>query len=141
MVPLQTLTQLSTACIVLSGVSLLLGWGFIRRKRVDLHRSAMLLASGFAALFLVFYVARWTIYGSKAFPGTGAWKVFYFANLLPHIILAMLLAPLVIRLLDLALRRRDYPAHRRLARFVLPLWLYVSASGWLIYYLLYVKAY
>lgn len=141
MISLQALTMLSTGCIVASGVSLLLGWYFIRGRQIARHRSAMLLASGFAALFLVFYVARWAIYGSKAFPGAGAWKAFYFANLVPHIVLAMLLAPLVVRLLDLALRRRDYAAHRRLARWVLPMWLYVSASGWLIYYLLYVKVY
>ncbi len=141
MISLQNLTVASTSCIVLSGISLLIGWYFIRRKRIDAHRTAMLLASSFAALFLVFYVTRWALYGSKPFPGDGGWKVFYFANLVPHIILAMVLAPLVIRLLDLALRRRDYPSHRRLARYVLPMWLYVSASGWLIYYLLYVKQY
>lgn len=141
MISLQNLTIASTSCIVLSGISLLIGWYFIRRKRIDAHRTAMLLASSFAALFLVFYVTRWALYGSKPFPGDGGWKVFYFANLVPHIILAMVLAPLVIRLLDLALRRRDYPSHRRLARYVLPMWLYVSASGWLIYYLLYVKQY
>lgn len=141
MISLEVLTQLSTGSIVLSGVSLLLGWYFIRHKRVHRHRTAMLAASSFAGVFLVFYVTRWAIYGSKAFPGAGAWKAFYFANLVPHIILAMVLAPLVIRLLDLALRQRNYAAHRRLARYVLPMWLYVSASGWLIYYLLYVKAY
>ena len=141
MISLAALTLLSTGCIVLSGISLLVGWYFIRAKRVRRHRSAMLLASSFAGLFLVFYVARWSLYGSKAFPGAGGWKLFYFANLVPHIIFAMLLAPLVIRLLDLALRRRDYASHRRLARYVLPMWLYVSGSGWLIYYLLYLKAY
>lgn len=141
MISLQNLTVASTSCIVLSGISLLIGWYFIRRKRIEAHRTAMLSASSFAALFLVFYVTRWALYGSKPFPGDGGWKVFYFANLIPHIILAMVLAPLVIRLLDLALRRRDYPSHRRLARYVLPMWLYVSASGWLIYYLLYVKQY
>ncbi len=141
MISLEVLTQLSTGCICLSGISLLFGWYFIRGKQVSRHRTAMLMASSFAGAFLVFYVTRWAMYGSKAFPGSGAWKTFYFANLVPHIIFAMLLAPLVIRLLDLALRQRDYVSHRRLARYVLPMWLYVSASGWLIYYLLYVKAY
>ncbi len=138
---LQTLTVLSTACIVVSGLSLLVGWYFIRNKQIDRHRSAMLSASTFAGLFLVFYVTRWAMYGSKPFPGEGAWRTFYFVNLVPHIILAMVLAPLVVRLLYLALRKRDYVAHRKLARYVLPMWLYVSASGWLIYYLLYVRVY
>ncbi len=141
MISLQSLTILSTSCIVLSGLSLLLGWYFIRGKQIDRHKAAMLTASSFAALFLVFYVTRWSIYGSKAFPGAGGWKTFYLINLVPHIIFAMILAPLVLRLLHLALRKRDYVAHRNLARYVLPMWLYVSASGWLIYYLLYVKTY
>ena len=101
----------------------------------------MLTAATFAALFLVFYVTRWSMYGSKSFPGGGGWKLFYFANLVPHILLAAALAPMVIRLIYLALAKRDYVAHRRLARITLPIWLYVAASGWLIYYLLYVKSY
>jgi putative membrane protein len=101
----------------------------------------MLTATTFAALFLVFYVTRWATFGSKPFPGQGGWRAVYFGTLVPHIILAMVLGPLVIRLLVLALRRRDYPAHRRLARVTLPIWLFVAASGWWIYYLLYVKAY
>ena len=101
----------------------------------------MLTATAFAALFLVFYVTRWSLYGSKLFAGTGAWRVVYFTNLVPHILLAIVLAPLVLRLIYLALRKRDFVAHRRLARITLPIWLYVAASGWLIYYLLYVKTY
>jgi putative membrane protein len=139
---LQTLTILSTACIVLSGISLLLGWYFIRGRRDRVrHRNTMLTATAMAALFLVFYVLRWSLYGSKPFPGTGAWRTVYFTTLVPHIILAIVLAPLVVRLLQLALRRQDFVAHRRLARVTLPVWLFVAASGWWIYYLLYVKAY
>jgi putative membrane protein len=139
---LQTLTMLSTACIVLSGVSLLVGWYFIRARRDRIrHRNAMLSATAMAGLFLVFYVTRWSLHGSKPFPGHGGWRLFYFANLLPHILLAMALGPMAMRLIYLALRRRDYPAHRRLARVTLPVWLYVAGSGWLIYYLLYVKTY
>lgn len=139
---LRFLTLLSTACIVLSGASLLVGWYFIRARRDrTLHRNAMLTATSFAGLFLVFYVTRWSLYGSKPFEGTGAWRTFYFVNLVPHIILAMALGPLALRLIQLALRKRDYVAHRRLARITLPIWLYVAGSGWLIYYLLYVKTY
>ena len=139
---LEALTRLSTACIVLSGGCLLLGWYFIAwRKEIVRHRNSMLTAAGFAALFLVSYVTRWSTYGSKPFPGQGGWKLFYFANLVPHILFATALAPLVIRLIHLALGKRDYMAHRRLARVTLPIWLYVAVSGWLIYYLLYGKAY
>jgi putative membrane protein len=139
---LRFLTLLSTACILLSGASLLVGWYFIRARRDRIsHRNAMLTATSFAGLFLVFYVTRWSLYGSKPFEGTGAWRTFYFVNLVPHIILAMALGPLALRLIQLALRKRDYVAHRRLARITLPIWLYVAGSGWLIYYLLYVKTY
>ena len=135
---LEALTLVSTLCILASGVSLLIGWYSIRGRRDQrLHRNFMLAATGFAALFLVAYVSRWVLFGSKLFPGQGWWRVFYFANLVPHVVLAMIVGPLAARLIHLALWRRDFIAHRRLARITLPIWLYVAASGWLIYYLLY----
>jgi putative membrane protein len=138
----ETLTALSTSCIVCSGGSLLLGWYFIRARRdMILHRNTMLTATVFAGLFLVAYVTRWSLYGSKPFPGAGVWRTVYLANLVPHIILAMLVGPLAARLIYLALRKRDYQRHRRLARITLPIWLYVAASGWLIYFLLYRMTY
>jgi putative membrane protein len=138
---LQTLTQMSTACIVLSGASLLLGWYFIRwRKDMVRHRNAMLAATTFAGLFLVVYVTRWSVFGSKPFAGTPGWRVVYLATLVPHVILAIAVGPLAARLIYLALRKRDFAAHRRLARITLPIWLFVAASGWLIYYLVYHKS-
>ncbi len=139
---LETLTLISTTCIVLSGASLLLGWYFIRwRRDMTLHRNTMLTATAFAGLFLVFYVTRWSLYGSKPFAGTGLWRTVYFVNLVPHIILAIAVGPLALRLIYLALAKRDYRSHARLARITLPIWLYVAASGWLIYYLLYGMTY
>jgi putative membrane protein len=138
----EALTTLSTASIVLSGASLLLGWYFIRwRRSVPLHRNTMLCAASLAALFLVFYVTRWSMYGSKPFEGEGVWRLIYLATLLPHIVLAMALGPMVVRLIHLAAWKRDYPAHRHLARFTLPVWLYVAASGWFVFYLLYGRTY
>jgi putative membrane protein len=141
-VSLESLTLLSTSSIVLSGASLLLGWYFIRvRRAIVPHRNSMLTAATLAGIFLVFYVTRWSLYGSKPFDGTGGWRWVYFLTLIPHIILAIALVPLALRLLYLALGKRDFVAHRRLARVTLPVWLYVAASGWLVYYLLYVKTY
>jgi putative membrane protein len=135
---LETLTLISTTCIVLSGLSLLVGWYFIRwRKNLVLHRNTMLMATIFAALFLVAYVTRWAVFGSKPFEGEGGWRLFYFANLVPHVILAITVGPLALYLIYLALRKRNFRQHRRIARITLPIWLYVAASGWLIYYLLY----
>lgn len=134
---LETLTLVSTSCIVGSGAALLLGWYYIRRKRIVAHRNTMLSATVLAALFLVAYVSRWALYGSKSFEGTGVWKALYLAVLLPHIVLAIAVGPMALRLIWLALKRRDFARHRRLARITLPVWLFVAASGWLVYYMLY----
>jgi putative membrane protein len=137
-VSLEQLTAVSTTCIVLSGLSLLVGWWCISaRDDVTGHRNAMLAATSFAGLFLVFYVTRWALHGSKPFGGTGWLRVLYFSNLVPHVILAMVLAPLAVRLIWLALAQGDFVRHRRLARVTLPIWLYVAASGWLVYWMLY----
>ena len=138
MISQANLTAFTTTCITLSGLSVLAGWYLIRvRHSVDAHRRTMLAATVFAAVFLVGYVTRWSMYGSKPFDGTGIWRAVYVGTLLPHVLLAIVLGPLVLRLLWLALRKRDFLAHRRLARITLPIWLYVAASGWLIYYMLY----
>jgi putative membrane protein len=133
----QQLTLISTSCIVLSGLSLLWGWITIRRQQVRSHKIAMLAATAFAGLFLIAYVSRWSLYGSKPFGGEGAWRTFYLVNLIPHILFAMVVGPLAIRQIYLALGKRDFPRHRRLGRILVPIWLYVAASGWLIYFLLY----
>jgi len=139
---LRTLTVASTTCIVLSGLSLLVGWYLIRFRRDRVrHRAAMLTATAFAAAFLVFYVTRWSLYGSKPFEGAGGWRALYLATLLPHIVLAIAVGPMALRLIQLAQFRGDFAAHRRLGRVAVPIWLYVAASGWLIYYLLYVHRY
>lgn len=139
---LETLTTISTTCIVLSGVSLLLGWYLIRVRRDRArHRLAMLSATALAGLFLVFYVTRWWLYGSKPFAGEGGWRVLYLAILAPHVVLAIAVGPLALRLIQLAQWRGDFAAHRRLGRVTVPIWLFVAASGWAIYYLLYVHTF
>lgn len=136
-VSLETLTLLSTSCIVGSGVALLIGWALIRRGHITAHRNSMLTATSLAGLFLVLYVTRWSLHGSKPFEGTGGWRVLYLSILVPHVVLAMAVAPMALRLIWLALRKRDFQRHRRLARWTLPIWLFVAASGWAVYYLLY----
>ena len=135
---LELLTRLSTTAIVLSGLSLLIGWYFIKRRHdIDRHRWSMLAATGFAGAFLVLYVTRWALYGSKAFEGEGLWRLVYFTTLIPHVLLAMAVGPLAAYLIYLALGRKDYRKHRRWARVTLPVWLFVAASGWAIYWMLY----
>jgi putative membrane protein len=132
-----TLTAFSSSFIVASGVALLVGWYFVRHRRVTAHKRSMLTATAFAGLFLVAYVTRWAIYGSKPFEGTGPWRAVYLGILVPHVLLAIAVGPLALYLIHLALNRRDFATHRRVARVTLPLWLFVSASGWAIYWLLY----
>ncbi len=136
---LAALSTLSATFILLSGACLVAGWVAIRfRKNRVLHRNCMLGATTLAVLFLVTYIWRWSVFGSKSFEGQGVWRTIYFSILLPHIVLAITVGPLAARLIYLAGFKKDLPAHRRLAHIVLPIWLFVVSSGWFIYYLLYV---
>ena len=129
----------NTSLIVVSGMFLVLGLFFIRRKQVAPHRASMLTATTFAALFLVVYVARYVLYAPKHFEGEGAIRAFYFVVLGSHMILAVLQVPLVLYTLRLALRG-EWPRHRRFARITAPIWLYVVVTGWIVYGLLYMRS-
>jgi putative membrane protein len=96
----------------------------------------MLTASVFAALFLVVYVARYLILGSKIYPGEGFIRVIYFAILIPHTLIAIAVAPLAFVTLRRALAGR-FRQHRRIARVTLPLWVWTALSGWVVYMMLY----
>lgn len=119
-----------------SAVALFTGFYFIRRKVVDRHRRAMLTAVGASALFLVFYVTRVALTGTHDFAGQGVARAVYLTILVSHMILAVVVLPFVLRLLYLA-RKERFVEHKRLARFVFPVWAYVSVTGLLVYILLY----
>ncbi len=119
-----------------STVCLILGYGFIKRKKTLLHRRAMLGAVTASSFFLVLYVLRYSLTGTHRFAGEGLAKSVYLALLFSHMILAVVAVPLVLGLLYLALKSR-FQTHARLARWVFPIWFYVSVSGLLVYFLLY----
>jgi len=119
-----------------SALALATGWLFIRRRKARLHRCAMLTALAASALFLVFYLTRVAFTGTHEFAGEGAAKVVYLAILLSHMVLAVAVVPLVLRLLWLV-RSRRFHDHARLARWTFPIWAYVSVTGLLVYVLLY----
>ena len=119
-----------------SATALFTGFYFIRRKVVDSHRRAMLTAVGASALFLVFYVTRVLLTGTHEFAGEGMARVAYLTILFTHMILAVLVLPFILRLLWLA-RAERFDEHRQLARFVFPVWAYVSVTGLVVYILLY----
>ena len=100
------------------------------------HRAAMLGALAVSAAFLTSYVVYHAHAGSRPFQGTGPIRAVYFTILITHVVLAAAIVPMVIVTLARALRER-FHRHARLARLTLPLWLYVSVTGVLVYLMLY----
>ena len=120
----------------LSGVLLVLGYQAIRAGARERHRRLMIGAVTVSAVFLASYLLRVALTGTHRFPGEGALRWLYMAILLSHTALAAVVAPMALRTLFLGARNRT-TEHRRLARVTLPIWLYVSATGVLVYMLLY----
>lgn len=126
-----------TAALNLCALALTLaGFTLIRRGRPRLHRALMLAAVGASALFLAAYVAHHLVNPIFAFHGSAAARPWYYALLVSHVALAAVAAPLVGMTLARALAGRFKP-HRALARWTLPVWLYVSVTGVAVYALLY----
>ncbi len=112
------------------------GYYWIRRGAVERHRACMLGACGASAAFLVSYlIYHWQV-GSVPFTGQGWIRPVYFSILISHIVLAVAIVPLVILTLVRAMRG-TFERHRRLARWTWPLWMYVSVTGAVIYWMLY----
>lgn len=120
-----------TAAVLLS-----LGFLFIRQRRIARHRACMLGAFGVSVGFLVTYIVHHLQVGSVPYRGHGAWRALYFAILIPHVMLAAAVVPLAVTTITRALRGR-FVQHKRIARWTLPIWLYVSVSGVLVYLMLY----
>ncbi|MET0410324.1 MAG: DUF420 domain-containing protein [Polyangiaceae bacterium] len=134
-----TPSPLATLNVVLNGsagVALVAGYLAIRSRRIELHRRCMLTAFGLSSLFLVSYLIHHARVGSVPFGGSGLIRTIYLSILFPHIVLAALIVPLALFTIYRGWTGK-YAAHRRIARWTLPLWLYVSLSGVAIYYLLY----
>ena len=136
MTPYLYLPAVNATLNATSAVLLLLGYRAIRRREIDRHRKFMLAAAGTSAVFLVCYLVYHAQVGSVRFTGRGPVRTLYFAILISHTILAVVIVPLVLRTLYLGLKRRD-AKHRRLARWTFPLWVYVSVTGVVIYAMLY----
>lgn len=133
---IASLPTLNASLNALASVFLVAGYVMIRSRRIDAHRRCMLSALGTSALFLISYVIYHANAGSVPFKGTGAVRVVYFAVLIPHIILAAAILPLALITTARGLRG-DYTRHVRIARWTLPIWLYVSVTGVIVYLMLY----
>jgi uncharacterized membrane protein YozB (DUF420 family) len=119
-----------------SGFLLIMCYIFIRQKKVNLHKTCMLGAFSASILFLISYLTYHYFAGSKAFLGEGWIRVFYFGILISHIVLAAVIVPLAIVTLIWALKG-SFERHQSIARWTLPVWLYVSATGVIVYLMLY----
>jgi uncharacterized membrane protein YozB (DUF420 family) len=123
----------------LNGSSFLLltsGYFFIRRKNIKAHRNCQIAALSASGLFLISYVVYHAHHGVTRFTGQGIARPIYFTILTTHTFLAALIVPLVVITVRRA-RRGDFLRHRGIARWTLPLWLYVSITGVIVYLMLY----
>jgi putative membrane protein len=130
------LPTLNAALNTFSAALLCAGYLFIRRKNIRAHRACMLAAFACSTLFLISYLIYHYQVGSVPYKGQGWIRTVYFLILISHTILATSVAPLALITLVRALREK-FPQHRRIARWTLPIWLYVSVTGVIVYLMLY----
>ena len=119
-----------------SAILLICGFYFIRRKNIPAHKACMLGALATSILFLICYLTYHYVHGVTRFPGHGLIRTFYLGLLASHTILAVVIVPLVLTTLYRAWRQ-SFDRHRRIARWTLPLWIYVSVTGVVVYWMLY----
>ncbi len=119
----------------LSATALLIGYSFIRARRITAHRASMMTAFGFSTLFLVSYILHHALHGDVRYPLHAAWRSIYLPLLASHILLAIVALPLVLVTFFFSLSGR-IPQHRKVARWTFPLWLYVSVTGVITYVML-----
>ena len=112
----------------LSAVALLIGYTFIRARRIPAHRAAMMTAFAFSTLFLVSYILHHALHGDVRYPAHAALRSIYLPLLASHILLAVVALPLILVTFFFSLTGR-IPQHRKVARWTFPLWLYVSITG------------
>jgi putative membrane protein len=118
-----------------SAVFLVLAYRAIRRRDVLTHVRRVLVSLGASTLFLVSYIAYHSVHGDTPFTGRGIVRPIYFFVLVTHVVLSAVVLPLIFFTLFLSLSGR-FPKHKAIARYTLPIWLYVSVTGVLVYLLL-----
>jgi putative membrane protein len=135
-VSVTDLPALNASLNAISTVLLVTGYVFIRRREREKHRACMIAALVTSALFLTSYVIYHAQVGSVPFKGTGWIRTLYVVVLVPHVILAAAIVPPILITASRGLSAK-YDKHRRIARWTLPLWLYVSVTGVIVYRMLY----
>lgn len=134
--PISFLPAVNAALNATSALLLAVGYLFIRKKKITAHKVCMVSALGTSTLFLISYLTYHYHVGSIRFAGRGGIRILYFAILISHTILAAAIPPLALITVSRALRGR-FDRHVRIARWTLPIWLYVSVTGVIVYLMLY----
>ena len=130
------LPALNASLNALAAMCLVAGYVQIRRGNRDAHRYAMVAALAFSAAFLGSYLVYHYHVGSRPFTGEGVIRAVYFAILITHVVLAIVIVPMVLVTVSRALTAK-FDKHRRIARWTWPLWMYVSVTGVIVYLMLY----
>ena len=131
------LPYFNEACIVLSALSMAVGWGFIRRKKIELHKRFMLIGVTLAALFFISYVLKTILVGDTSFGGPQGVRGFYYAFLQTHSILASIVPILGIFTLVYAYKR-NFRLHRRFGPWTAGIWFVTAATGLVVFVMLYI---
>ena len=130
------LPEINASLNGLSGLFLIVGYVLIRQRKITAHKSCMLTAFVLSSLFLITYLIHHYQVGSVPFEGQGWLRVLYFSLLIPHVVLAAVVVPLALTTIHKGWTSR-FDKHVRIARWTLPIWLFVSVSGVLVYVMLY----
>lgn len=133
---MDILPAINATLNAISAIALTTGYVFIKQRNFAAHRSCMLIAFSVSIAFLICYLVYHAFHGSTRFGDYGWVTTLYFIILISHIFLAIAIVPLVLITLSRALRNQ-FDRHRRIARWTLPMWLYVSVTGVMIYIMLY----
>lgn len=133
---IEQLPALNATLNAIAALFLVGGYVMIRRRKIAAHKRFMLAAFTTSALFLVSYLIYHANIGSRPFTGQGPIRVVYFVILITHIVLAAAILPLALVTLNYGLRSR-FERHVPVARWTLPIWLYVSVTGVVVYWMLY----
>jgi putative membrane protein len=137
LIPLHSLPAVNASLNGLAAIFLVIGYFLIRARKIQAHRYCMIAAFACSCLFLTLYLTFHYLAGVIRFGGQGWIRPVYLTLLTSHTILAVVIVPLVLITLSRGLSRR-FDKHRAIARWTLPLWLYVSVTGVVVYWLLYV---
>ncbi len=136
MIGVHDLPAVNAALNAIATVLLLWGYTLIRRRKIQMHRKVMLAAFGASTLFLISYLVYHAQVGSVRFPKTGTIRTVYLSILFTHTLLAATVPVLAILTLRRALRA-DFARHHAIAVWTFPIWLYVSVTGVVVYWMLY----